>query len=110
MAVVILEPVLAGDLNRDGHITNADILPMMQALTSPQTYESNYGISATDLQLLGDMNDDGAFTNSDLQSLLNLLKSGGGSADSVPEPASWVLAFLALAMVSGTHFSVRCVG
>jgi PEP-CTERM motif/Dockerin type I domain len=91
MEVVILNPVLAGDMNRDGHITSADILPMMQALTSPQTYESTYGVNAADLQLIGDTSGDGTFTNADLQSLLNLLKSGGGSADSVPEPASIVL-------------------
>jgi hypothetical protein len=109
MEVVILNPVLAGDMNRDGHITSADILPMMQALTNPQGYESTYGVNAADLQLIGDTSGDSVFTNSDLQSLLNLLKSGGGTADSVPEPASWVLVLLAVAIVSGTRFYLRCV-
>jgi len=35
--------------------------------------------------------------NGDLQALLNLPQSGGGSTDSVPEPASALLALLALA-------------
>ena len=99
MEVVILEPVLAGDLNRDGHVNSADILSMMQALTNPLSYESTYDVSAADLQLIGDMNGDNTFTNSDLQSLLNLLKSGGGSADSVPEPGTFVLAVLAFGML-----------
>ncbi len=47
----------------------------------------------TNTQLLDieDVNGDGKFTNADLQSLLIDLKNGGGSADSVPEPASIVL-------------------
>jgi hypothetical protein len=58
---------------------------------------------------IGDVNGDGKFNNADLQYLLTTLKNGGGSADPVPEPASWVLAFLALAIVSGTRFCVSCV-
>jgi hypothetical protein len=54
--------------------------------------------------LLGDINGDAKFTNTDLQAFLNYRKSGGGSADPVPEPASWVLACLAFAMVSGNSF------
>lgn len=91
MEVVILNPVLAGDMNRDGHVNSADILPMMQALSNPQSYESTYGINVADLQLIGDTSGDSTFTNADLQFLLNTLKSGGGSGDSVPEPTSIAL-------------------
>ena len=66
MAVVILEPVLAGDLSRDGHVDSADIQVMMQALTNPQGYESTYGVSAADLQRIGDVNVDGKFNDADL--------------------------------------------
>jgi hypothetical protein len=101
----------AGDFNRDGHVNAADILPMEQALTNLSAYKATYapGITDPQLALIEDVNGDGSFNNADLQYLLNTLKSGGGSADSVPEPASWVLAFLALAMVAGTRSCVSCV-
>ena len=99
MEVVILNPVLAGDMNRDGHVNTADIQVMMQALTNPQGYESTYGVSASDLQLIGDTSGDSTFTNADLQSLLDLLASGGGSINSVPEPGTFVLAVLAFGML-----------
>lgn len=90
-------------------MTAADILAAMKALTDPTGYEAQYGVSAATLQTIGDVNGDTQFTNADLQSLLIYLKDGGGSISTVPEPASWVLAFLTLAMVSKTRFSVRCV-
>ena len=90
---------LAGDFNRDNHVTAADILPAMKALTDPAGYESQYSVSSANLQLIGDMNGDTKFTNSDLQALLDYLKDGGGSINSVPEPASWVLASVALAAI-----------
>jgi hypothetical protein len=101
--------LLPGDFNRDGHVDAADILPAMKALTDPVGYEVQYSVSATDLQIIGDVNGDTQFTNADLQSLLDYLKDGGGSISTVPEPASWILAFIALAIVSGTRFNVRCV-
>ena len=101
--------LLPGDFNRDGHVDAADILPAMKALTDPAGYEGQYGVSPADLPIIGDVNGDTQFTNADLQALLDYLKDGGGSTSTVPEPASWILAFLALAMVSGTRFCVRCV-
>jgi hypothetical protein len=99
----------AGDFNLDGHVDAADIIAAEKALTNLTGYESQYGVTPANLNLVADVNGDGYFTNADLQALLVILKNGGGSADPVPEPASWVLAFLALAMVSGTRFCVRCV-
>jgi hypothetical protein len=37
--------------------------------------------------------------NADLQALINLLQSGGGSTNPVPEPSTFVLAVLAALMV-----------
>ena len=101
----------AGDFNRDGHVDAADLLIAEQALTNISGYQTAHGLTDPTLfNLVADVNGDGKFSAADLQDLLVILKNGGGSSDPVPEPASWVLAFLALAMVSGTRFSVRCVG
>jgi hypothetical protein len=53
--------------------------------------ESGGTFSIANRPIIGDVNGDTKFTNADLQYLLTTLKSGGGSADSVPEPASLVL-------------------
>jgi hypothetical protein len=99
----------AGDFNRDGHVDAADVTAMEQALADLPDYEATKGLTDAQLLLIGDINGDGVVNSADVQALLDLLQSGGGSNDPVPEPASWVLAFLALAMVSGTRFYVRCV-
>jgi hypothetical protein len=95
----ISELALTGDFNRDGHIDAADIVPAMEALTNPSTYATDFGLTDPNLSLIEDVNGDSSFTNADLQALLDLLKSGGGSADSVPEPPSLMLATLALLAV-----------
>jgi hypothetical protein len=102
--------MLPGDFNRDGHVDAADIPAMEQALANVDAFEAaNSTLSSADLLSIEDVNRDGKFTNADLQSLLSDLESGGGSNDPVPEPASWILAFLTFAMVSGTRFCLRCV-
>jgi hypothetical protein len=90
---------LPGDFNRDGHVNAADIVPMEQALTNLSIYKSTYapGITDPQLALIEDVNNSGSFTIADLQYLLTTLKTGGGSADSVPEPSTFVLAALAFA-------------
>jgi Dockerin type I domain len=98
-----------GDFNFDGHVDAADIQTMIAALTDLNTYQTNNDLTPAELRTIADVNRDGVVNNADLQALLDLLKTGGGSADSVPEPASWILAFLAFAMVSGTRFYVRRV-
>jgi len=77
---------LPGDFNRDGHVDAADILPMMAALVNLHGYEQTNGLTNSQLLAIGDINGDGVVNNADLQALLNLLQSGGGSADPVPEP------------------------
>ena len=65
-------------------------MPMMQALTNPSNYKATYDPSLSDSQvtLLGEINGDSKFTNADLPAFLDLLKSGGGSSDPVPEPST----------------------
>ena len=94
----------AGDFNRDGHVDTADISAMMLALTNFTNYETLYGLTPSNLNpqqllLLGDINGDGKMNNADLQALINLLQSGGGSTNAVPEPSTFVLAVLAAVMV-----------
>jgi hypothetical protein len=90
--LVVSSTVLHGDFNRDGHVDAADILPMMEALANLSGYNAAHSnLTATQLLDTEDVNDDGVVNNADLQAMLDLLKTGGGSADPVPEPASIVL-------------------
>jgi hypothetical protein len=109
-SLAVVATYYVGDFNRDGHVDAADILIAEQALTNISGYQTAHGLTDPTLfNFVADVNGDGKFSAADLQDLLLILKNGGGSADPVPEPASWVLAFLALAMVSGTRFYVRRV-
>ena len=87
---------MAGDFNRDGHVTAADIPAMLAALSDLSKYKSDHGLIDADLTAIGDLNGDGTLTNADVQALLELLKSGAGSLVAVPEPTS--IALLALAL------------
>ena len=87
---------LAGDFNQDGHVNAADIPVMAAALTDIFTYKSSHSLTDADLLSIGDLDHSGAINNADVQSLLDLLKSGGGSLASVPEPTSFLLLVLAL--------------
>ncbi len=95
----------AGDFNLDGHVDAADIIAAEKALTNLTGYESQYGVTAGNLNLVADVNGDGNFTNADLQDLLIIIKNGGGSADPVPEPTS--LALLSSAFLLGTVVYMR---
>ena len=89
----IVEPsgTVRGDLNFDGHVNAKDIAAIMQALANETGYATANGVSKSELEIVGDVNSDSKFTNADLQKLLINLKTGGGSADTVPEPATLAL-------------------
>ncbi len=91
----------AGDFNRDRHVDAGDIALAMAALTDTPDYQSAHGLTDPALfSKVADVNGDGSFTNADLQYLLTTLKSGGGSNNSVPEPASLVLSGLGALVIA----------
>jgi hypothetical protein len=93
---------LLGDLNLDGHFNVADISAMEAALANLPSYESKHQMNDDYLNYIADLNGDGTVNNADLQKMLNVLRMGGGSVNSVPEPAGGVLLALgALAALSG---------
>jgi len=107
---------LPGDVDRDSHVTAADVSALMSALSDLSAYQSTHGPGGgalTNQQLLqvADFTNDNLVTNTDLQSLIVYLANnagalpapGGGSVAAVPEPAAvilMVLALPALALVS----------
>ena len=101
----------AGDFNRDGVVTVADIQPMMQALTNLSSYEATYGaLSPAQALLLGDLNGDGQFTNADIESLIVTIangSSGSGTITAVPEPATLTLGVLGVLVLVGHNASQR---
>lgn len=85
-----ISPVL-GDLNLDGHFNSADVHAMESALSNLQGWKSSHGMNDDYLNFLADFNGDHSVTNADLQRMINILRSGGGSFGSVPEPSTAVL-------------------
>ncbi len=97
----------AGDFNRDGQVTAADIPAMMQALTNLKTYQATYSLTNAQLMEIGDLDGTGQVTNADLQALIDLLANGGGngSLTVVPEPASIVLLGIGVMAIAFYHRS-----
>jgi hypothetical protein len=97
---------LLGDFNQDGHVNSADISTAMAAMTNLQSYETSEHLTDPQQFLnVADVNHDGTFNVADLQAILILLKSGGGSNNSVPEPSTLVLCVLAAFMLGGRNIS-----
>jgi Dockerin type I domain len=100
-ALTVSATYLAGDINRDGRVTVADISALMNALSNLSAYQSAKGL--TDPLLfrdVADVNGDGQVNNADIQALIALIATnavrGSGTLAAVPEPESWILATLAL--------------
>jgi len=92
-----LTPVhLRGDFDLDGQVNAFDIPAMLAALPDLDGFKTASSLSDADLLMIGDVNGDGIVSNADVQALLDLLHSGGGSVNAVPEPLSIVLMALAL--------------
>jgi len=98
---------LTGDLDRDTHVTAADISAMMEALADVSSYQATNQLSDSDLKTLADVNLDGTIDNLDVQALIAHLAtsalsgSGGSGATTVPEPPSLVAAMSALLVLAG---------
>jgi hypothetical protein len=87
-----------GDFNRDHHVDAADIPAMLSALTDLKAYKSANQLSDFDLLAFGDIDSDGKITNADVQAFLTLLSSGA-AMQLVPEPQSWVLLAMGIAVL-----------
>jgi len=85
-----------GDFNQDGHVTAADVQAMLAALTDLNAFKGRNGLSNVGLLSVGDFDASGTVTNADINSLIGLIRTGGGSVSSVPEPASMPLLALTL--------------
>ena len=98
----------AGDLNRDGQITMADIPSLMTALSDLSSYRSTHPdvSDMTHLLDVADVNGDGIINDADLQALISLVAnnaaSGHGGLTAVPEPAT-----LSLCGMGFSVFAVR---
>ena len=90
-----------GDLDLDGSVTAADISALMAALADLDAYKAKFGLTGDDLVALSDVDSDSVVTNADLQSLIvRLANGGGGSLAAVPEPTSFDLAVIAMALAA----------
>jgi hypothetical protein len=101
---------LVGDINQDNAVNTKDVAVMLNALTDELGFESSYNLSPEQAGNILDLNNDGQVNNSDLQWLLNYLKSGNGNVSAVPEPPSFLLGFMAAAVVALTGIKSQCRG
>src|SRR5262249_43266728 len=94
-----------GDVGQDGHVNDADISALMDALANLNAYQSGHSWDAADLADIADLNGDGLVTNDDIQTLIDFLANGGGSGSltSVPEPRTSVLVLLGLLAIGGVQ-------
>ena len=100
----VLLPIamLPGDFNFDGVVTFADIGAMLRALTDLNAFKTR-GLSDSDLLSMGDLNNDGTFSNADIESLISLLNgtaTSGATTVATPEPSTFALAFIGVALLA----------
>ena len=95
----IFNAILQGDFDLNGKLNAADIPAMLAALADLHGYQTATGVPDADLLAIGDLDRSGVINNADLQSLLTLLASGNQSPQGVPEPASFLIAISAIAVL-----------
>src|SRR5262249_41894505 len=66
-------PLVAGDFDRNGQLTIADLAAMESALTNLRSFEATGDLIDIQMDVLGDFNYDFKVTNTDLQGLINLM-------------------------------------
>ena len=109
--LTVLNTYLAGDINRDGRVTMADVSALITALTDLQAYQSSHpGMTDPTLFLdVADVNGDAHVNNADIQALISFLASnngriGGGQLTAVPEPATLTLCVIGLSVLAMRRF------
>ncbi|QOJ15510.1 MAG: hypothetical protein HRU75_13040 [Planctomycetia bacterium] len=76
-SMLVLRPVVPGDLDGDGRLTNFDIDPFVLALTNREAYIAAFPhIPPEAIDILGDMNGDGLLTNFDIDPFVEALVNG----------------------------------
>jgi hypothetical protein len=94
---------IAGDMNLDGQLDNSDVQAMLLALMNSTAFKTAHDLTDADWLDLGDVNRDGEVNMADVLALEKILAgtytgngSGANSLSSVPEPAAWELAAIAV--------------
>jgi hypothetical protein len=103
-----LKFIVRGDWNRNSAVDVTDIQAMLAGLTDLAAYKTAKNLNNESLLAIGDFNNDGFVTNRDIQPMLNFLASSGlGSIATVPEPASAILAIVAVLWGCALEFRRR---
>ena len=94
--LAIFSAIMRGDFNLDGQRSAADIPDMLGAFVNLSAYQTSFDLSDADVSAIADVDQNGVVTNADLQAMLDLLKSGEGQTNPVPEPSTAVMASIAM--------------
>jgi hypothetical protein len=95
---------LRGDLNLDGVISGLDIQPFVAALSDPEQFRQDNGLTENGFLAIADIKQDGALTGLDIQPFVNLLSGGGATLtaeqslalQAIPEPGTFGLVAVGL--------------
>jgi Dockerin type I domain len=103
--ISVVATYLAGDINRDGQVTVADIAALMTAMADLIAYQAAHPDVSDPQHLLqvADVNGDGNIDNADLQALITLIANhaaGGGELTAVREPATITLGVIGLGILA----------